>query len=514
MTIAIPRNNAIRASIAVAALLCVGSNALAQTAAAATPPAKTAAPAQAQPWKSIAIPPLHAFKPTQPKRIELANGLVIFLQEDHELPFIHGSIIIRGGSRDEPAAKVGLVSLYGQTWRTSGTATASGDVLDDQLASKAAVIEARGGPEFTSMGWRSLKGDSDSVFASAIDLLLHPAFKADKLALAKRQMESAISRRNDDAQGIAVREAIKQVYGPTSPYARRAEYATVEAVTLDDLKDWHDRSLVANHMLVAVSGDFDSAAMEAKLRAVFEPLPRGAAFEAPKVDFPGPKPGVYFVDKPDVNQSNAFVVGLGTEQSNPDYYALSIMNDVFSGGFGSRVVQYVRTKLGLAYEVGGSFSADYDHPGIFYAVAVTKSATTVAATQAVLEEIGRLKTDPPTPEELRKAKDDELNSFIFNYDTPEKTLDEQVDLAFYDYPPDFLEKYHDAIEKVTAEDVTRVANKYIDVSKLAIVVVGNKSEIQPPLAALGKVTDLDISIPPPPGAAKPGGGGPGKGPGQ
>jgi zinc protease len=117
----------------------------------------------------------------------------------------------------------------------------------------------------------------------------------------------------------------------------------------------------------------------------------------------------------------------------------------------------------------------------------------------MLEEIGRLKTKPPTPDELHKAKDAELNSFIFNYDTPEKTLNEQVTLDFYGYPSDFLEKYKDGIERVSSADVTRVANKYIDVSKLAIVAVGNKSEIKPPMSELGKVTDLDITIPPPPG---------------
>jgi zinc protease len=265
-------------------------------------------------------------------------------------------------------------------------------------------------------------------------------------------------------------------------------------------------------MFIAVSGDFDSAEMEAKLRKVFDPLPRGAQFPTLKTDFPSPTPGVYFVDKPDVNQSNVYIVGLGTERDNPDYYALSIMNEIFSGGFGSRVFQYVRTKLGLAYDVGGSFSAQYDHPGIFFTGAGTKSASTVPATQAMMEEIERLKTDPPTPVEMRRAKDQELNSFIFNYDTPEKTLSEQLTLAFYGYPPDFLEKYRDGIERVTAADVTRVADKYIDVSKLAIVVVGNKSQIQPPLSTLGKVTDLDIAIPPPSG--KPAKSGPGSPSGQ
>jgi zinc protease len=240
--------------------------------------------------------------------------------------------------------------------------------------------------------------------------------------------------------------------------------------------------------------------MEAKLRKAFEPLARGTALEPVKADFPGPKPGVYFADKEGIDQSTVEIVGLGTERSNPDFYALSVMNEVFSGGvFGNRLVQNVRTKLGLAYDVGGSFGALYDHPGAFLTVVGTKSATTVAATNAVLEEIGRLKTVPPTPAEMRKAKDQVMNSFIFNYDTPEKTLSEQVTLAFYGYPPDYLDKYKDGIERVTAADVSRVANKYIDVSKLAILVVGNKPQIQPPLSTLGKVTDLDITIPPPPG---------------
>ena len=481
-------------------LLPNGCHVVKHQAAPASATAPTLAPAseapQVQPWTAIAIPPLHDFKPQQPKRIELANGLVIFLQEDHELPFIDGSILIRGGSREEPAAKVGLVSMYGEAWRTSGSTTKSGDTLDEELAVKAASIETGGGQANTSVEWSSFKQDFEVVFGETVDLLLHPAFKAEKLALAQRDMDTGISRRNDDPGDIAGRESAMLVYGAASPYARQAEYATVDAVTLDDLKAWHDRSVIPNGMIVSVEGDFDSAAMEAKLRKAFEPLVRGTAIETPKIDFPGPKPGVYIADKEDVDQSTVEIVGIGTERSNPDYYALSVMNEVFSGGFGSRVFQYVRTKLGLAYSVGGSYGAAYDHPGVFRSSAGTKSVSTVAATQAILEEIGRLKTKPPTPEELRKAKDQVMNSFIFHYDTPQKTLNEQVTLAFYGYPPDFLEKYKDGIGRVTSADVTRVANKYIDVSKLAILVVGNKTEIKPPLTALGKVTDLDISIPP------------------
>jgi zinc protease len=471
------------------------------TAQTAPSPAKT--PVAADPWKRIPIPPLHDFKPVEPRKIVLANGLTIFLEEDHELPFINGSILIRGGSRNEPAEKTGLVSIYGQTWRTSGTRTSSGDSLDNILAQKAASIETGGGSATTSVHWSSFSKDFPQVFAITMDLLLHPDFKPEKLALAKRGIASGIARRNDDAAGIAGREASKIAYGKDSPYARQVEYATIAAVQLGDLTAWHERTVVPNGMIVGISGDFDSATMEAELRKAFEPLAQGAVVAAPDVTFTDPTKAVYLVNKTDVDQSNIFIVGLGTERNNPDYYALSVMNEVFSGGFASRLFLDVRTKQGLAYSVSGAYGAAYDHPGIFYAGSSTKSSTTVKTTQSMLDEISLLKTKPPTPEEMKSAKDQLLNSFIFNYDSREKTLGEQVTLALYGYPADFLEKYKDAIEKVTAADVTRVANKYIDPSKLAIVIVGNASEFGAPLSTLGPVTNLDITIPPPPTAPKP-----------
>ncbi len=462
------------------------------------------APAQtAQPWSKIPIPALHAFHPRQPKRVELPNGLVLFLQEDHELPFIDGSILIRGGRRDEPAAKTGLVSLYGQTWRTSGTATIDGDSLDDQMENKAAHIETSGGLASTTLSWSSLKGDFDSTFALATDLLLHPAFKEDKLELAKQQIATGISRRNDSAEAIAGREVSLLTYGKNSPYGRETEYATIDAVKIADLQTWHQKTVIPNGMIVAISGDFDSAQMEAKLRAAFSGMKRGTPIALVKSDFAGPKPGVFFVEKNDVNQSSVNVFGLGTERNNPDLYALAVMNEVFSGGFGSRVVQEVRTRLGLAYSVGGSYGAAYDHPGLFVVGVGTKSESTVPATKAVLDEINKLKTQPPSADELKSAKDQVLNSFVFNYDSPDKILNEQVILAFYGYPLDFLEKYRDGVEKVSAADVARVANKYIDVSKLAIIVVGNEQQIKPQLGGLGAVTPVDITIPPPPGGGAP-----------
>ena len=491
-------------SLLAAGLLCLSGFActgiaLAQQSSTTIVPPDAKEAKQVEPWMKIPIPPLHAFHPEQPTRIELKNDMVILLEPDHELPFINGTINIRGGSRDVPGDKVGLIGLYGDTWRTSGTATQNGDQLDDLLEAEAAKVETGGDVDSTSVSWSCLTKDEDQVFGIAVDLLEHPAFNAQKLTLAKQQAVVGIVRRNDEASGIAEREAGMLVYGKESPYARQPEIASVMGITVDDLKAWHAKTVTPNNMIVAVEGDFDPAAMEKALRAAFEGMPRGAAWPKPAGEFPGPKPGVYSVNKTDIDQSNVWIVGVGTERRNPDYYALTVMNEIFSGGFGSRLFQDVRTKQGLAYAVFGSYGASYDHPGMFYTAASTKSESTVKATQAMLEEIHELKTKPFTSAELANAKDQLLNSFIFHYDSREKVLAEATTLEFYGYPADFLTRYRAGIEAVTLADLERVANKYVDPSKLAILVVGNEAHYETPLTdlKLGTVQPIDITIPKP-----------------
>ncbi len=466
--------------------------------------AAVAAPAilsaqQSKPWEKIPIPKLHDFNPHQPKRIELKNGIVVFLQEDHELPFISGSVMIPGGSREETdPAKTGLVDLYGLAWRTSGTEKMNGDAMDDFLEARAAHIETGGDVDSTAVSWDSLKGDSDQVFSLAMDLLFHPKFSEEKLQLAMQLVATGIVRRNDDEGEIAEREAAKLVYGANGPYTRQPELATIGAVTLPDLQAWHDRTLKGK-LIVGISGDFDPVAMEAKVRAEFESLPHVEPAPPRHDQFAGPTPGVYFINKEDVNQSNIEIVGLGTDRRNPDVPVLSVMNEILGGGFGSRLFQKVRTELGLAYSVGGGFGAAYDHPAPFQAEVLTKSPSTVDATKAALTEIAGLNTRPFTEEELKRAKDGILNSFLFKYDTREKILDERERLEFYGYPPDYLETYKAALEKVTLADLTAAAKKYIHPEKLAVLVVGNGPEIKPGLdeLKLGPVQTVDIAIPQP-----------------
>jgi zinc protease len=450
----------------------------------------------------IQTPPLPEFHPQTPRRVVLPNGMVLLLQEDHELPLIDGIMRVRGGSRLEPAAKVGLLDIYGDVWRTGGTKDKTGDQLDDFLEARAAKVETDNAADSTLISFNCLKQDFEDVFKVFLDVLQHPAFREDKIALAKFQLDTGISRRNDSIDQIAGRVSTQLAYGPKNPYARFPEYSTVAAVTRQDLVEWHHKFVQPNNIIFGVVGDFDSKAMEARIREAFGSWPKGPEAPHPEITFNPEKPQLYFVPKEDVNQSDIQMVSLGIERNNPDYFAVEVMNYAFGAGFSSRLIKDLRTDKGLAYAVGGGIGSAFDHRGIFRLAIGTKSATTAEAIEGLKRELQKLMDDPPKGEELKMAKDTILNAFIFNFDSKAKVLREQMAYEYYGYPLDFLDRYRAGIEETTAEDIARVARKYIHPEQFATLVVGNPEEIGNQLTGLGPAAKWDITIPPPPGKGK------------
>jgi zinc protease len=460
--------------------------------------------AQVSDYHDIKTQPLHQIQQPQPKRVQLANGMVIFLMEDHELPLINGGARIRGGARDIAAEKTGLAGIYGSAWRTGGTESKTGDELDDFLEARAARVETGAGDDSTNVSMSVLKGDFDTVFPIFVDVLQHPAFRQDKVDLAKTQSTTAISRRNDDAKGIADREMSKLGFGADSPYARVPEYATVNSVTRDDLVAFHKKYVHPNNVILSFVGDFDSAAMEKKLRAAFGAWPKGpqASTAAPTGGTPA-KAGVYYVAKDDVTQSNIYVVhgGTGVLRNNPDFYAVSVMNEILSGGFSGRLMNDIRTQRGLAYGVGGGVDATFDRPGLFHIWMGTKSGSTVEAVNALRVDLADLQSKPFSADELAQAKESILNAYVFTADSKAKVLSQRVTLEFYGYPADYYQQYPARLQAVTADDVARVARKYVQPSQTSVLVVGKAKDFDKPLSTLGAVTTLDITIPE--GTAKP-----------
>ena len=318
-------------------------------------------------YKTVKYPKLGEIKIPKIEHVTLDNGMKLFLLEDHELPLIKASALIRTGSVYEPADKVGLASITGTVMRSGGTTTKSGDEIDLELEQIAASVETSIAQNTGSASMSVLKEDIDTGLSILADVLMNPVFDEKKIELAKLQNKSAIARRNDYPFDIAAREFKKLVYGQTSPYARHTEYATIDNITREDLIEFHNKYYHPNNVMLAIWGDFDTPEMVTKIENSFK--------DWKKSDFtPGPVPQIDYeykstvnvIRKEDTKQSTILLGHIGGRMDDPDFFALTVMNEILGGEFTGRLFKNVRSRMGLAYSAFGQYSSTYDRDGLFY----------------------------------------------------------------------------------------------------------------------------------------------------
>uniref|UniRef100_A0A7S2Z8W1 Peptidase M16 C-terminal domain-containing protein n=1 Tax=Rhodosorus marinus TaxID=101924 RepID=A0A7S2Z8W1_9RHOD len=440
---------------------------------------------------------------------KLNNGLVVYLMEDHEVPLVGGTITFRGGSRSEPEGKTGLAAITASVLRSGGTEELSGYQLDDFLAERAAFVGASANPSSFSVAFSCLSEDLESVLPTYQRMIRTPLFPEEKLALAKSQAFGGIARRNDDPNEIARREIVKLVYGPNSKYARSMEYSTVSSIRRSDLQGFYLERAVPNNATIAIVGNFKSDDVLKLVEQYFgedwAPTEKNPKFEVPEVDKDrlGSLRGTVFIaDKKELSQSYVRAAILGGRLDDPDYFALEVINQLLNG-LGGRLFNEVRSKQGLAYSVFGQWYPAYDHPGIFLAGGETSSADgkqLVDFLSKLVDTLKDLDVTEISDKDLTYAKDSTLNSFVFNFTSPEEVLGRIIKYEFYGYPPDFAEKYLSGIRGVTPQAVLQASSYRIREDDLIYLIVANQSKVEPALKAAGyNVVPCDIKIPPPPG---------------
>lgn len=482
------------AAAALAALVCLAPAARAQ---------ETSMP---DTYRDLKFPPLPKFSPAQPSLTELPNGLRVYLMEDHELPLVTIRALIRGGAAYEPPEKVGLASVVASSMRTGGTKSVPGDALDDELGALAATIDVSFGSLTGGASGTALAEKLPRVLELFADVLRRPAFPEEKIELARSLLRTGISRRNDQIGQMAARAFQIAMYGKASPFAREPEYATVNAISRDDVVRFHDKHVRADRASIGIVGDFDSTKVLAQIRTLFgdwakaeEPLRK---IETDPIALESTR--VFYAEKLDVNQTNLFLGAPGVRRDDPDWPALRVGSFVLgTGGFSNRLLKKVRTELGLAYSVGGGFSAEYERLGTFRTLCQTKTGSTATAISAILGEIEGILTSPPTDVEVANAKEQIQNAEIFDYDSRAEVLGRRMTLDYHGYPPDHLERTMARIRAVTAAEVHAALRRHLAPKKLAIVAVGKAAGFDRPLSEFGPVTTLDLSIPEPgvPGSA-------------
>ena len=431
-------------------------------------------------------------------REALPNGIKLLFVEDHEFPIVGFQAIVRGGMLAEPAGRTGLTELVGDVLRSGGTQTVTGDAMDEMLDRWGSRISSSGTVDSVRVGGRALTEYVDRVLPLFADVLKKPAFAQNKLDLAKRRLSSSISRRNDNVQAVAQREFLKLLYGKGSPYARQLEYADVDPISRDDLVAYHAKIFRPDQTVIAVFGDFKIEDMKGRLAQllgdwkVAEPAPTYRTAAPPPA-----KGSLNYVEKRDVTQTFLFLGHPGFRFDDPDYPAVQVMSDLLGGGFASRIFKKVRTEMGLAYGAGGAVVPAYDHRGFFFFYTSTKPQSTTVALGTILDEVKRIREAPVTDEELNYAKSAYLNTYAFDFDSKEKVIRRLLTYEFYGYPADFNTRVRNAVEKVTKDDVLRVAKKHLQPDQLSIVAVGIKEQFDKPLDTFGPVNTIDITIPEP-----------------
>ncbi|HYW33827.1 MAG TPA: pitrilysin family protein [Balneolaceae bacterium] len=449
-------------------------------------------------YNKLTYPKLDQIKEPNVTTFQTGNGIKFFMVEDHELPLVKMNVTVRTGGVEVPANKTGLAQLTGMVMRSGGTKSIPADSLNALLEDNAAHLNTSIGFSSGSASLNVLKSKFDDLLPVFIDVLKNPAFPVDKIQQAKKRLKSAISRRNDNTQSIGTRVFQQLIYGKNSVYGRNPQYATVNNIKRQDLLNFHDHYFDGKNMLVGIVGDFDADTMKAKLKKAFSSIKAGQAanLDFPKVHYQFKK-SINFANKSDVDQSLIMMGYIGGMRDNPDYAKVQVMDQVLSGGFSGRLMQQVRTNMGLAYEVGGNYGMNSFYPGWFYMLAKTKSSTTAKTIKAMKNVAENLKKHPISQKELKSAKDHILNSSVFHHDSYSKILNERISNVYRGLPQNSYQKYLQGVRNTTVQDVHKMAQKYLHPDSMQILVVGNKKQIGNQLQQFGKVNKIDISIPQP-----------------
>jgi predicted Zn-dependent peptidase len=442
-------------------------------------PAATKSAIPASP-KDLKYAPLTYTPPKAEKyRHVLSSGAIAYLVEDHDLPLVNVAVIVKTGGYLVPADKLGVGGLTGSQMRAGGTASMTAEQFDEAADFLAADIKSNMGETSAGASLNCLTKDTDKGLALFFDMLKNPGFQAERLTLAKSQMLQNLERRNDSTDSIENREWTRLIRGTDHFSSRQSTKATIESITRDDLIAFHKKYYHPDGFIFAVSGDFKTDEMIQKLEAALKGWEKRAEL-VPDVPKPttSPVPGIYMVNKSDVNQGRVAIGHLGSMRDNPDSYALSIMSDILGGGgFTSRIMTRVRSDEGLAYSAGAHYGFGVYYPGVFTAEFQSKSSTCAQAAQIVIDEIDRIRKEKVTAEELETSKNQAIEVFPRYFATAGQIAGTFAEDEYTHRPANYWDTYRERIKNVTADDVLRVAQKYLEPDKLVVLMVGNVDDM-------------------------------------
>ena len=403
------------------------------------------------------------------QREVLPNGMVLLVSEKHGVPIATVSMLIRAGSTLDPPDKPGVANLVAELI-TQGTTTRTALQISEAIEFVGGSLSVDAGQELTTISLSVLSKDLDLGLNLLADILQNPTFAPAEIERKKQEVIAGIKRDQEDPGTVSWQAFLKLIYG-TNPYGHPVEgaEATVPAITREDLVRFHEAQYRPNKAILAVVGDVTLPDLKRRLDARLGGWKQGgAAFAPPPKPAPLTQRTVRTIQR-DVTQANITLGHLGVTRDNPDYYAIQVMNYLLGGGFNSYLVAKIREEKGWAYGPG-------KYAGEFSVSMQTKNEVAEQAIEAALAEIRRMREQPVSEQELKDTKAYLTGSFPLRLDTSRKIVGMLATIEYYGLGLDYVDRYPGLINAVTAADVQRVAQKYLDPNRYALSIVADLSK--------------------------------------
>jgi predicted Zn-dependent peptidase len=447
------------------------------------------------------------YQPPKPDgyRHKLKCGATAYVAENREVPTFELRVLIRTGSMYEPVEKAGLADMTGYLMRNGGVQEMTAKELDERLAMLAGEISVNIGGSQGTASLFCLSKDIDQGLELLRKVLRTPVFDQEVLDRYRADVLSEMEQRNASTSDIESREWQFLMYGnhPCTIPFRRTEQS-VNSVTREDIIAFHKKYFFPKNFIFAVSGDFKTGEILAKLNNMLSGWP-DQQLNLPAIpdQVPDPQPGAYMIKKEDVNQSRIRVGHLGVKRDIPDQYALTVMNDILGGGgFTSRITRRVRSDEGLAYNTGSAFERPVLYPGTFRAWFQTKHATAAFGTKLILDEIKRIRTEKCEEEIVDNSKASFVSNLVNPFSNRNNIVNTFADDEYTGRPNDYWQNYTKNMEAVTPDDVLAAAQKYLHPDKLVFLVIGDPEAVQQgsdkhseSFSDFGKITILPLRDP-------------------
>jgi zinc protease len=451
-----------------AASLAPAATALAQYP--TTPPTPT-------PIKAAAFPPF--------QEATLPNGLRLVVVQSKKQPVVAVSLAFPAGSFYDPAGRSGTADMVAGML-TKGAGKRSADQIADAIEGVGGALSAGADADFLSVRTAVLTNDTKLAFELLADVVIRPTFPEKELELLRTQTLSGLQLEQSQPASIADRFFLKGLYGE-HPYARKADPASVKAITRDDLVKFHKARLCPSGALLVVSGDLSLADAKKLAAAAFAGWTGTAATVAATKEPPTRKTTeILLVHRAGSVQSNILVGNTTWEPTNPRSYAATVMNKVLGDGASGRLFMTLREAKSWTY---GAYSAFERRKGLGYFVANTEVRTEVtdSALVELMAQLKRVTVEPIPDAEIDAAKNSIAGAFPLKIESSAQVAAQVASVKLYDLSKNYLQTYRQRIASVTSVAAQTAAFGGVHPDKAIIVVVGDGAKIYDKLKKVAPV---------------------------